>query len=200
MARQNAAVTSRQAGGTEYIAAFRYEMVLFVNDTTSTGYGGDVIREGTTGEGVQVGIRLVGVAFSTHYLSLPETTRKALARSISVLNPNVESTFHDVVINSDDDKILLDPDATAHLYCTDGCPTVDYAMQTNYYLIGIGGGVVLFLILIIVGPGGAYLCFVQDRKPMWNRRSAADDQKARRDQLYNFVSGASAVKETKKNS
>jgi len=130
-----------------YFTGFWLEKPIILNSTSDTG-GLEDLEEWSITNNIGVGIRIDGVTFTPDYLLLAQLTQKFFARGLSQRNPGIDTTFHDIVINNDDNLVETDPSNNERLFCTDRCPSKTYDLE-NWIFIGISLGVIVLMFLIL---------------------------------------------------
>ena len=103
---------------------------------------------------IGVGIRFDHINFSPAFLATPPLAQQNSIRKISEQNLAIDTTFHDIMYNTNDGEIQSDDETTKRGFCSDGCPVSDISAQMRTIYI-VGGFVLLFVIIAIivcVGP------------------------------------------------
>jgi hypothetical protein len=145
--RSGAIIKSNESG--LYFSGLLYKTDIDVYDVSQSTTLKN-IKSWTMNTNIPIGIRITGVNFTGHILTLSPKGQKLFVRKISTNNLGIVSTFHDIVINERDNEIAADPDNNERYFCSDACQFRSSEFSSTFTYVGVGAGVAVLIVLIIV--------------------------------------------------
>ena len=116
-----------------------------------------------------VGIRLTGIVFTPDYLIQSQSLQRQPIRTMSEDNPEIGTTsFFDIVFNENDQNIDNSPLSNERLFCSDGCPPLDYTIIIITILSVLGISICCCLLVLIACPAVLCKIFVRRKRFIYN--------------------------------